>query len=237
MKNRIITVLLLLLFVLIFSACGETNGFGFAGVGTTAAQTKASANAAAQTKASTNAAAHVHSFGEWKTAKAATCTGAGTEERSCSVCGAKETRAIAALGHEEVNGVCKRCRIIMLPVKLQLPSLPCECSYYSGMGGLTNMVLSTCQVETVTLSETANVYGDITRKLVFTGKKTYDKSGADYQRMCEVKYKIIDADGVCVVSSYFLTNDLAVGEKFKVERSINGLEPGKTYTLVLYDGH
>ena len=41
---------------------------------------------------------HTHSFGEWQTATAATCTSAGEEERTCS-CGEKETRTISATGH------------------------------------------------------------------------------------------------------------------------------------------
>ena len=41
-----------------------------------------------------------HTFGEWITVKAATCTETGSEKRVCSVCGAEETRTIAALGHK-----------------------------------------------------------------------------------------------------------------------------------------
>ena len=42
---------------------------------------------------------HEHAFGAWETVTAATCTEAGEEERVCTECGAKETRAVAALGH------------------------------------------------------------------------------------------------------------------------------------------
>ncbi len=41
-----------------------------------------------------------HSYGEWKTDVAATCVKAGTEYRECSVCGRKETKVVAALGHD-----------------------------------------------------------------------------------------------------------------------------------------
>ena len=41
-----------------------------------------------------------HTFGEWTTVKAATCTEAGSEKRVCSVCRTEETRTIAALGHK-----------------------------------------------------------------------------------------------------------------------------------------
>lgn len=40
-----------------------------------------------------------HSFGEWTVSKEATCTEAGEEIRTCSVCGATETQAIPAKGH------------------------------------------------------------------------------------------------------------------------------------------
>ena len=43
-----------------------------------------------------------HDYGEWKELKAATCTEAGTEERTCKRDAShKETRKIAALGHQE----------------------------------------------------------------------------------------------------------------------------------------
>ena len=40
---------------------------------------------------------HEHTYGEWKEVKAATCKEAGKEERTCSVCGEKETQEIAKL--------------------------------------------------------------------------------------------------------------------------------------------
>ena len=44
-------------------------------------------------------AATGHSFGEWYETKAPTCTEGGTDERECSVCHHKETRATDAKGH------------------------------------------------------------------------------------------------------------------------------------------
>lgn len=59
-----------------------------------------------------------HSYGSWKTTKEATCTESGTQTRTCS-CGAKETKTIAALGHNWSTAwskdgsshwhVCTRC--------------------------------------------------------------------------------------------------------------------------------
>ena len=51
---------------------------------------------------------HEHDFGEWVVTIPATCTEEGEEQRTCS-CGETETRTIAALGHDYVNGVCTRC--------------------------------------------------------------------------------------------------------------------------------
>ncbi|NHM16664.1 hypothetical protein GMI69_08355 [Eggerthellaceae bacterium zg-887] len=40
-----------------------------------------------------------HAYGEWQTTKEATETDPGTQERACSVCNAKETQEVPALGH------------------------------------------------------------------------------------------------------------------------------------------
>ena len=40
---------------------------------------------------------HTHSFSAWKTTKAATCKAAGTQTRSCTVCGAAESKTLAQL--------------------------------------------------------------------------------------------------------------------------------------------
>lgn len=42
-----------------------------------------------------------HAFGKWTIVRAATCTGDGEEERTCS-CGERETRTVPAKGHTEV---------------------------------------------------------------------------------------------------------------------------------------
>ena len=40
-----------------------------------------------------------HTYGEWTTVKEATCTAAGEEKHTCSVCGHEQTRPIPAIGH------------------------------------------------------------------------------------------------------------------------------------------
>ncbi|NLL77707.1 MAG: hypothetical protein GX235_10760 [Clostridiales bacterium] len=57
-------------------------------------------------KASTPCATHI--FGEWEHITAATCTTAGSDSRSCHVCGYKETRTVAALGHVYTSTVTKQ---------------------------------------------------------------------------------------------------------------------------------
>ena len=52
---------------------------------------------------------HEHAFGAWETVIAATCTEAGEEERVCTECGAKETVAVAPLGHDVAEGLCALC--------------------------------------------------------------------------------------------------------------------------------
>ena len=47
---------------------------------------------------------HIHSWGTWAEARAATCTEAGLEQRTCWGCGQVETRQINALGHHWDNG-------------------------------------------------------------------------------------------------------------------------------------
>ena len=44
--------------------------------------------------------AHTHTYGDWTVTKEATCTTAGTQTRTCSICGKTETKSIAATGHK-----------------------------------------------------------------------------------------------------------------------------------------
>lgn len=43
---------------------------------------------------------HVHSFGSWTVTKKASCEADGARERTCSLCGEKQTETIPALGHQ-----------------------------------------------------------------------------------------------------------------------------------------
>ena len=66
-----------------------------------------------------------HKFSEWSTAKTASCTTYGEELRTCTVCGANDTKVSARLEHDyeikddTILGVaakifdCKKCRIML----------------------------------------------------------------------------------------------------------------------------
>lgn len=45
---------------------------------------------------------HLHSFSDWTTVKAPTCTDEGTQTRKCEICGLEESSPITATGHTEV---------------------------------------------------------------------------------------------------------------------------------------
>ena len=51
---------------------------------------------------------HEHSWSDWTVTTEPTCTEKGVETRTCE-CGETETREVAALGHDFVDGVCTRC--------------------------------------------------------------------------------------------------------------------------------
>ena len=44
-----------------------------------------------------------HTYGDWKEIEAATCMAPGSKERTCTVCGEKQTETIAALGHDLIH--------------------------------------------------------------------------------------------------------------------------------------
>ena len=46
---------------------------------------------------------HVHQYGSWMTAKAATCLEEGMQMKTCSLCGDKKTQTTAKTGHTEVK--------------------------------------------------------------------------------------------------------------------------------------
>ena len=121
MKKLLIAVLIvtLALSMLTLSACGKESGNETdisSGQATGGAQsTEKGTNISQGTEKETGGSKpHEHSFGEWKVLEDATCTEAGSEERTCD-CGEKESRAIPANGHDYVDGVCTLCGKVIPP--------------------------------------------------------------------------------------------------------------------------
>jgi len=76
-KKILCVVLLVISFVFAFTSCGDDNN---------------------ETTNTPEPPAHTHSFGEWETTKAATCTAEGSKERYCP-CGEKQTATISMAEH------------------------------------------------------------------------------------------------------------------------------------------
>ncbi len=74
-----------------------------------------------------------HKWSSWSTVSEATCTEKGSEERTCSVCGGKETKEIPALGHVfGTDNVCTRCGFELKPtVGLEYELINDTSSYYA----------------------------------------------------------------------------------------------------------
>ena len=75
-----------------------------------------------------------HTYGEYAVTIQPTCTKAGVETKTCSVCGDKQTRPVAALGHTDTNadGNCDNCGEIMEAVK--------TCSHMCHKGGFSGFI-------------------------------------------------------------------------------------------------
>lgn len=84
----------------------------------------------------TDTEAHVHAFGSWTVATAATCTKGGTEVRTCP-CGEKEERPLSALGHSFANEVCTQCGA-QYSAGLDFTSNGDGTCYVSGIGACTD---------------------------------------------------------------------------------------------------
>ena len=88
MKKPIILALLVAFAIMILTGCSTSNNV-----------TTPQPNDTKTVEASmTEIPQHIHSFGDWVITKAATCTEAGEQERTCS-CGERQTQTIAATGH------------------------------------------------------------------------------------------------------------------------------------------
>ena len=144
---------------------------------------------------------HTHSYGAWKTTKAATCTAAGTQTRTCaSDSSHKETKAIAKLGHTggkatcTAKAVCTRCKAAYgsLAAHKEKPAAVTKAT--TAKDGKYNSVCSVCsktvktgtvipKVSSITLAKTAYAQDGKEKKPAVTVKDSKGKvlkSGTDY---------------------------------------------------------
>ena len=102
---------------------------------------------------SSSSSEHTHTWSVWTQAKAATCTEAGSQQRTCSGCGQIESNPINALGHNWDNGVittpateeaggvktftCQRCHITKTE---SIPALPRVDNYDIELSDVANIL-------------------------------------------------------------------------------------------------
>lgn len=112
-----------------------------------------------------------HSWGSWTTTTAATCTTSGTQTRTCSDCGSKETQTISATGHSYVDHsavsatctasgndryyTCSKCSTIFDSSKTVISSIPTKAALGHDWGSWTTTKAATC-TETGTQKHTCS---------------------------------------------------------------------------------
>lgn len=84
---------------------------------------------------------HVCAFGKWVVKLKATCQKEGREERSCSKCGEKESRAIAKAAHNFGNyNMCKTCFFVDFDSSAKLVELGIPTYQHYSVGAVANYV-------------------------------------------------------------------------------------------------
>ena len=114
-------------------------------------------------------------------------------------------------------------------VKVTLPDdLPKTITYYN----YNNTRSRACLITNITYE-----VKDDDLYIYFTGEKTYDEEGSNYSSACYVGWKLYDSEGYIVASGNLITNNLAIGEKFKNERTTawNCITLGESYRLEILD--
>ena len=95
----------------------------------------------------------VHNWGEWQTVTPATCTNAGSQKRTCSLCNTSETQNIPVLEHNYSEATCTK------------PQTCTRCGATTGTAlghNIVNGVCTRCGVNVMTASDVANkpsIYG------------------------------------------------------------------------------
>ena len=204
----------------------------------------------------TESIAKGHSYTS-KVTTAATCTEEGVKTYTCSSCGDSYKETIFATGHKWVNATCTKAKTCSNcgitsgdalghnfisgkncsrcgaepSATFELPSTPKKISYIASSG----KVYSSCEVTKITYSLKQSNSDGLEYVFTFEGKCTYNRDGDNKSDGMLIAYKLYDSDGVVVASGLVVTEEVAVGEKFKDSIAIYWLTPGETYKLVIFD--
>lgn len=183
-------------------------------------------------------AAHTHSYGEWTTVQAATCTAEGLEESTCR-CGEKETRVVDAAGHSfnETTGVCSVCgRNAEVYFKLNVSTAVGK-GFDIAEGGYISSYNFSFTSKTIKVSRSG------TSGKVMNGNKValyiikiygdFSRTGGDYGNYAALSYRIVSSDG-----KDFRKGQTTGIRKYRYEEChitlrLANLIEGETYTITL----
>ena len=113
-------------------------------------------------------------------------------------------------------------------INITLPNLPTTIQDYS----YDDEINATIKITDITYESTSvSTYTTI----YFSGEKTYDVDGDNYNRYSYFSWKLYDSEGYVVDSGLASTPYIAVGDKFKDEtvEIWETLDPEETYELVI----
>lgn len=197
---------------------------------------------------------HEHSWSEWETVKAATCTEKGEEQHTCD-CGEVEKKAVwpehkwdekAKCGAEQKCLACGETRInpnnhrdLNSPYDhicdycgeaeclIDLPTTPTTLNVYNYNGSLE---------ASVTLTDIKYKMGSTSPIITWSAERTYHENGSNYSDHVQFGWKIYDADGYVVDSgTAYSDGGIKVGEKVRDQSfEIYGLTDWASYKLELY---
>ena len=127
--------------------------------------------------------------------------------------------AISRFFDELINGA---------DINITLPSFPLMLDEYSTDGEIESSIKITNIIYEGTSS---SIYTTI----YFSGEKTYDIDGDNYNRYSYFSWKLYDSEGYVVDSGLVSTPYISVGDKFKDEtvEIWETLDPEETYELVI----
>lgn len=110
---------------------------------------------------------HEHVYGEWRQTAAPTCTTAGEERRECKNCDGYETRAVAALGHDEEEHAAKAATCVEVGWNAYVTCSRCDYTTYveipaKGHTEVTDeAVAETCDTDGKTQGKHCSVCGTV----------------------------------------------------------------------------